>query len=146
VTTGFGLPHTTTQQRDDVERLVGELGSHPQELVFDEPWEVRAFALAIAAHTSGQYPWKDFQESLVASIKTWENSVDDLADPSWSYFEHWVNALQDVLENSGHLDAGTVRARVQGVLDTPANRNHHEPHYEPVAIDPALTTRTGARA
>lgn len=144
MTSGFGRPRTTPHQREEVERLFGELGSHPEELVFSEPWEVRAFALAVAGHTSGQYPWKDFQQALVSSIKTWENSVEDLAHPSWSYFEHWVSALEEVLEHGGLVDARDVQARTEGVLGTPANRNHHDPHYDPVAIDPAVTQRTGA--
>ncbi|GAB3760539.1 nitrile hydratase [Nocardioides ginsengisegetis] len=146
MTAGFGSPSTTLEQRDEVESLISDLGFHPEELVFDEPWELRAFALAVAAHTSGRYAWPEFQQALASSIKAWEDSVEDLADPSWSYFEHWVNALQQVLEHAGQVDSGTLHSRTQVVLDAPANRNHHEPHYEPVAVDPALTNRTGARA
>lgn len=106
-------------------------------LAFDEPWQLRAFALVVAAHTSGQYEWSDFQGALIASIKDWE-STNAPGAGSWSYFEHWVNAVEAVLSNSDLLDSEALDARVRDVLDAPPNRNHHEPNYEPVAVDPGL--------
>lgn len=106
-------------------------------MAFDEPWQLRAFALAVAAHTSGQYAWSDFQGALIASIKDWE-SANDAGDESWSYFEHWVNAVEAVLGDGDRVDAAALDARVRQMLDAPANRNHHEPHYEPVAVDPGV--------
>ena len=107
------------------------------DMAFDEPWQLRAFALAVAAHTSGQYEWSDFQAALIASIKDWE-SVNDAGADSWSYFEHWVNAIETVLSNHDLVDSGALDTRVRDVLDAPPNRNHHEPHYEPVAVDPGV--------
>ncbi|MEH0554035.1 nitrile hydratase accessory protein [Streptomyces sp. B21-101] len=131
------------EQRREVEGLVCGLPGRRDQLAFEEPWEVRALALAVAAHKTGQYPWSDFQEALIASIKTWEESVDDVNDPSWSYYEHWVNAFEAVLDGGGSLDPAAVASRTQQVLDAPPNRNHHDPHYDPVAIDPAVRPSRG---
>ena len=34
------------------------------ELVFEAPWEARAFGLAVALSEDGLYPWKDFSHEL----------------------------------------------------------------------------------
>ncbi|MFT4263665.1 MAG: nitrile hydratase accessory protein [Nocardioides sp.] len=125
-------------QRRVVEQLVcGLPGGRPDQLSFEQPWEIRAFAIAIAAHNAGEYHWPSFQGALIDSIKEWEATSSTLDDPSWSYYEHWVTALETVLGNAGMLDAAGLDARTRDVLATPANRNHHEAHLEPIAIDPA---------
>jgi len=125
-------------RRQVVEQLVcGLPGGRPGELSFEQPWEIRAFALAVAAHKAGEYGWPAFQGALIDSIKEWETQNPGLTDPSWSYYEHWVTALETVLGEAGVIESSTVEVRTQEVLATPANRNHHEAHLEPIAIDPA---------
>lgn len=137
MTSPTAQPHMAGE-KDEILGLIGSLPLASDDVAFDEPWQLRAFALAVAAHKSGQYPWAGFQSALIASIKEWEG-VNEAGDPSWSYYEHWVNAVEAVLGDSDLVDGSVLDARVREVLDTPANRNHHEPHYEPVAIDPATT-------
>ncbi|MFW0794651.1 nitrile hydratase accessory protein [Gordonia sp. CPCC 205515] len=125
-------------QRRAVEDLVCDLpGGRPGELAFDKPWEIRAFALAVAAHQAGHYDWARFQGALIEAIKQWESTTPDLADDSWSYYEHWVAALEQVLADAGTLDAGDVATRTEHVLAMPPNRNHHKAILEPIAIDSA---------
>ena len=103
---------------------------------FDEPWELRAFALAVAAYHEGHYEWSEFQLSLIDSIKRWEEGEG--GEP-WSYYEHWLEALETVLASSGALsDSIALDSRTREVLATPRNANHHEAHREPVATSPAL--------
>lgn len=126
-------------ERDGARRRIEELvcglpdaGDQP----FDEPWEVRAFAMAVAAHESGQYDWSEFQLSLVTSIRRWENG--EVAQ-HWSYYEHWLVALESVLADKGTLPGSDLDERTKVVLAAPRNANHHEAHREPVAISPAST-------
>ncbi|SIS18827.1 nitrile hydratase accessory protein [Williamsia sterculiae] len=124
-------------QRDAVEDLVCDLpGGRPDELSFDSPWEIRAFALAVTAHKAGHYQWEQFQGALIDSIAEWDSRATRLDDESWSYYEHWVAALERVLADSGALDAATLADRTADVLATPPNRNHHRAVLEPVAVDP----------
>lgn len=128
----------TLEQRREVEALAISLpGGRPGDHAFDEPWQLRAFALAVAAHKAGQFEWSDFQNALIESIKNWESAVNDLSDSSWSYYEHWVNALECLLSELGAVDSTTLDGKTQEVLATPPNRNHHEPHHDPVAVDRA---------
>jgi len=83
-----------TTELGDARRRVESLVGAGEQRAFNEPWEVRAFAMAVAAYHNGQYEWSEFQLSLVNSIKTWENG--DGAEP-WSYYEHWLEALETVL-------------------------------------------------
>jgi hypothetical protein len=42
------------------------------ELLFQRPWEGRAFGMAIALSKKGHYEWEDFRQGLIASIAEWE--------------------------------------------------------------------------
>jgi len=120
--------------RRRVEALVATLPGGAGGHSFDQPWEVRAFAMAVAAYHAGQYEWSEFQLSLIDSIRRWE--AEGGTEP-WSYYEHWLTALETVLAGSGALSDAALDDRTKAVLTTPRNTGHHEAHREPVAIDPA---------
>jgi nitrile hydratase accessory protein len=123
--------------RAGVEDLLSRLRPAPEgDRSFDNPWEIRAFAIAVAAHQAHQYEWNEFRDALIESIQTWENDAG-AASRSWSYYEHWVNALETVLARSATVTAAVLDERTRDVLATPANRNHHAAHLDPIAIDPA---------
>ena len=101
---------------------------------FEQPWELRAFAMAVAAYHAGQYEWSEFQLSLIDSIKRWE--ADGGAEP-WSYYEHWLTALETVLAGNGALSDAALDDAHEGRAGHAPQPGHHEAHREPVAIDPA---------
>jgi nitrile hydratase accessory protein len=119
--------------RRRVESLLRELPGGSGDRSFDQPWELRAFAIAVAAYHSGQYEWSEFQLSLIACIKQWKQSGG--REP-WSYYEHWLEALETVLAGNGALSGAALDERTKSVLATPKNKNHHQAHHQPVAIDP----------
>ncbi|MHA6626327.1 nitrile hydratase accessory protein [Pseudonocardia sichuanensis] len=121
--------------RRRVEALVCDLpGGGVDERMFNEPWELRAFAIAVAAYHSGKYEWSEFQLSLIQAIKQWE---DGGSGEPWSYYEHWLTALETVLADNGVLSDAALDERTREVLAVPRNANHHEAHREPVAVSPA---------
>ena len=73
------------------------------------------------------------------SADTRRRSPPDEASEPWSYYEHWLTALETVLAGSGLLSEADLDERTRAVLATPRNANHHEAHREPVAIDPATS-------
>lgn len=81
------------------------------ELVFAEPWESRAFGMAVSLHDTGAFAWSAFQALLIARIAGWESGHPD--GECWSYYQHWLGALEDVLAADGTVSADevTVRAR-----------------------------------
>jgi nitrile hydratase accessory protein len=123
--------------RRRVEQLLTELpgpGGDAEQLSFNDPWELRAFALAVAAYHRGLYDWSEFQLALIGSIRRWEG--DPEREP-WRYYERWLEALETVLSGTGVLPGAELDGRTAQVLATPRATNHHEAHREPVAIDPA---------
>jgi nitrile hydratase accessory protein len=124
--------------RRRVETLISGTPGGDGEAAFREPWELRAFALAVAAYHAGQYEWSEFQLSLIASIRRWEAEGAEEGSEPWSYYEHWLTALETVLAGNGLLSEANLDERTRAVLATPRNANHHEAHREPIAIDPAI--------
>jgi nitrile hydratase accessory protein len=104
------------------------------EVSFETAWEIRAFALAVAAHQSGQYDWTQFQQALIASIQRWEDSG---AATPWRYYDRWLEALESLMAEAGVVSVAEVEDRAHTVLNTPRDANHHRAHREPVAVDPA---------
>jgi nitrile hydratase accessory protein len=120
--------------RRRIEKLVCDMPG--ADAPFAEPWELRAFAMAVAAYHEGHYEWSEFQLSLIESIRSWEAGS---GDEPWSYYQHWLEALENVLAASGALsDSVALDERTRRVLATPRNAGHHEAHREPVAVSPAL--------
>jgi len=125
------------EARRRIEKLVAGLPEcGPDERFFEEPWELRAFAIAVAAYHEGHYEWSEFQLSLIDAIKRWENGS---AGEPWSYYERWLEALENVLAASGVLsDSIALDERTRRIIATPQDANHHQARREPVAVSPAV--------
>lgn len=82
-----------------VTSMLGQGDSPPRlqgKLCFAEDWERQAFGVALALSKSGHFEWEEFRQQLIAAIAEWEES-HALDDPSWSYYERWLTALERVL-------------------------------------------------
>ncbi|MGQ0576994.1 MAG: nitrile hydratase accessory protein [Pseudonocardia sp.] len=92
------------------------------ELVFAQPWESRAFGMAVSLHDAGAFTWPQFQAALIARIKTWED--DPPPGECYSYYACWLGALEDVLAGDGTVfpDETTTRAHALAT---------HPPHPHP---------------
>lgn len=125
--------------RRRVEQLVNELPRAGEEqLSFTQPWELRAFAVAVAAHQNGLYDWSEFQLALIGAIRNWEDSND--SDPEanpWRYYDRWLEALESVLSGTGVLRGDELDDRAHTILTAPRDANHHHARRDPVAVDPA---------
>jgi len=67
------------------------------ELIFSEPWEGRVFAMAIALHDEGAFPWEEFRHRLMEEV----NSADCKSDPAPDYYELWLAAFEQLLLKKG---------------------------------------------
>ncbi len=97
---------------------------------FRIPWEVRSFALGIAAYTDGRFAWPEFQAALTAKI-----AEAGPLRPTHEYYARWLEAFESlVLERVG-IDAAEVDRRTAEVLATPRDATHQHAHHDPVAVD-----------
>ena len=108
-------------ERRRVERLLISGAGAPDaprrddQLAFDAPWQVRALGVAVELHEQGHFPWTDFQTGLVLAIREWEES-DPAVRGDWSYYRHWAQALEQLVESRGLIDPAEVEARTQQIL------------------------------
>ena len=96
------------------------------ELVFDEPWQGRAFGLAMALTEGGVVPYDAFRDRLIARIAVWEAAPP--AGEPYVYYAHWLQALEDVLAERALVDTADVDARSAAYEVRPAGHDHGHEH------------------
>jgi nitrile hydratase accessory protein len=87
------------------------------ELVFAEPWESRAFGLAMTLADGGAFEWEDFRQALIARIAAWEGHP-------FSYYRCWLDALERVLVARGLVTDAALRERAAALAARPAGHDH----------------------
>ena len=76
------------------------------ELIFQAPWEARAFGLAVALNQQDLYEWREFSAELAATIAAAEQNND----PS-SYYARWVASLEELIIAKGLLSREQLDAK-----------------------------------
>lgn len=97
------------------------------ELVFEEPWESRAFGMAAALADQGVFSWTDFQHVLIAAIADYERDHDSIEKP-YRYYERWFAALEALIVNYGLIAAKDIDARTEDYCKRPHGHDHHHDH------------------
>ncbi len=65
------------------------------ELVFSEPWEAQAFAMAVTLSSNGYFTWKEWATTLAEVIAKSKASGGPI-DGS-DYYQNWVAALEQLI-------------------------------------------------
>jgi nitrile hydratase accessory protein len=73
------------------------------EPVFNEPWESRAFGMAVALCERGLYAWDEFRDHLIAEI-----TAADARGLHSSYYERFLAALENLLIIKGTCPATEI--------------------------------------
>jgi nitrile hydratase accessory protein len=92
------------------------------ELVFAEPWESRAFGMAVTLYEAGVFTWPQFQAALIARIAQWQAARTEGA--RWDFYRHWLRALEDVLVACGAVRTDDITARAHALAQRPAGYDH----------------------
>ena len=93
------------------------LGAPPRangELVFTEPWESRAFGVAVALHDAGVVDFEAFRARLIGEIGEWEGSHSP-DDHGYRYYERWLTALERTLLSERIVDAVSLEAAREAI-------------------------------
>jgi len=109
---------------DDLEATIGDVreATEPpgeEDVVFDAPWQARAFALTVALRREGNFPWEAFQtrlaEELEASADVTAPSTAD-EDAEAAYYEAWLSAFERLLLEEDVLDDEELAERVSAFV------------------------------
>lgn len=93
--------------------------------VFREPWEAEAFALAVKLHEQGLFTWREWADALAAEI-----AAAGPIDPPEHYYEHWLSALEKLVESKGLVSAPERLER----CDAWERAARATPHGEPIVL------------
>ena len=98
----------TSEEAGDIRQMDGPaaLPLKNGELVFEAPWESRAFGIAVALEAQGAYPWRAFRDELVEEIAHAESHGEES-----TYYERWLEALEQLLLKQGLVTSEDIEAR-----------------------------------
>lgn len=88
---------------------------------FSEPWQARAFAIAILASRQGCFTWSEWTHALSRELQ----GASDGA-----YFDCWLSALQSLLIGKGAVAQGELRERKRAWEEAYCRT----PHGSPVSL------------
>ena len=117
--------------------MLGHADSPPRidgKLLFTNRWERDVFGLALSLAKAGCFEWEDFRQCLIEAIGRWE-ALECAHQPRWDYYERFFEALLNVIEASGTLDAAEL---TRALAPRPASQfahidlqNHEGDTHEP---------------
>lgn len=96
--------------------------------VFAEPWQARAFALALALHEAGLFTWNEWAAALADEIKRAQAAGD--VDAGDTYYNHWLATLEKLIAAKGTASPEQQR-RYRDAWDHAADRT---PHGQPIEL------------
>jgi nitrile hydratase accessory protein len=96
--------------------------------VFREPWEARAFAMALSLHEAGVFTWNEWAEALGAEIKRAQAAGDP--DTGETYYQHWLATLETLVAAKGVATADLMH-RYRDAWDRASDRT---PHGKPIEL------------
>ena len=89
------------------------------ELVFEAPWEGRAFGLAVALTDQGACEWEDFREGLIAEIAgasgvpSASGAPSSASDVPSEYYQRWLAALETLAVSEGLVSQEELDLRAE---------------------------------
>jgi len=86
------------------------------ELVFDAPWQSRAFGMALGLHQRGLFHWDEFRDRLIEAIAAHPGD-DPSATPATIYYGQWLAALEKLLLDKALLVQSDLDGRAEELLN-----------------------------
>lgn len=102
--------------------------------VFAEPWQAQAFAMTVQLHEEGVFAWAEWAEFLGKEIAA-AGSGPDRGD----YYDHWLAALEKIVEAKGVMTRDERLSRKQAWDDAA----QATPHGQPIELNMGKDFLTG---
>ena len=99
-----------------------------QDVVFAEPWQAQAFALAVELSGRGYFTWKEWSAALAEELANAASRGE--RDDGSRYYDHWLAALERLVTAKGLMDPVALAARKEAWADA----YRHTPHGKPVEL------------
>jgi nitrile hydratase accessory protein len=100
-----------------------EIVTEVEATVFAEPWEARAFAIALTLSGGKGFSWNEFRDRLIAEIAqadaAHEGGAGGIDSHSGQYYECWLAALEQVLCAKSLLGAEEIDRRADAIAASP---------------------------
>ena len=90
------------------------------EVVFDAPWQGRVFGMARVLCQAGHDSWDEFRDCLIDAVADWDRDGKD----EYSYYDHFLIALETLLVRKRLVDAGDLTERLGEYLARPHDHDH----------------------
>ncbi len=99
------------------------------EIVFEAPWQSRAFGLTMSLCEAGAIAWSDFRARLIDEIGRFDAANPVLpeagAEPApYAYWDHWLAALEGLITERGLCSAEDLAGRVGAYAERPHGHDH----------------------
>lgn len=111
---------------------MGESPALPRDAdgpVFREPWEAKAFAMAVRLAEEGVFTWAEWTKALSAEIAAARDAGDpDLGD---TYYMYWMRALEALVARKSGVAADDVDACAEQWRRAYLNT----PHGQPIVLE-----------
>ena len=98
--------------------------------MFAEPWQAQAFALAVKLSEQGHFTWKEWAAALAGELEAAATRGEP--DDGSHYYDHWLAALEHLVQAKGLLDHGALVERKEAWADA----YRHTPHGKPIELPP----------
>jgi len=110
------------------------------EPVFAEPWQAQVFALVVALQDRGVITPAQWAKALAAAIRRAQLAGDP--DRGDTYYGHWVDALESLLEDAGMASHEQLHALAHAWQQAAQRTPHGKPielaaHERAIARDRA---------
>jgi len=102
----------------------------PEPPVFSDPWHAQVFALTVQLNETGRFTWSEWAETFGAALR--ERRVAGAEDSEAGYWEAWLTALQQLLQQCGLARAADLD-RLEAAW---AEAYRTTPHGQPVRLAP----------
>jgi len=106
----------------DALTAIASIPREADEPVFAEPWEARAFAMAVALNEAGLFTWPQWAERFGGALM-----ANTQADGPLSYYQVWLNVLAKMLAETGIASDTAVSQREREWAAAAARTPHGQP-------------------
>ena len=96
------------------------------DAAFEEPWQAQAFALAVALQDRNVFSAAEWAEALGREVHS-----EDAAQDGHDYYEHWLAALEALLNAKGLA----ARQAVDDLAHAWERAAHATPHGQPILLE-----------